>query len=416
MKEKTVCRSAKIKFKIKKLPKQFINELRKIYELYKRAYVHLFWCNKLGIEPDENVKKMIENNMSSYVYKSLLNKGSAVYHFKHIPRNVKKTFVKNVIKLDTKVLTGKNRSGAGYAVRIDLVKNTILIKGFGNDVILPLPKCLKRWLRDVLSTAKSKVTFTSQLILKKKYVELVVTACREINVNEFYEFEPRGRWVFDLTDVNSMFGIKSMYVFIDFDKKEVKLLSKPRYKPPSHRKRREYASYIQKLLKRLDNIGSITDKQACRWRPLYKQTLRRIRFINTDFVNKTIHDKITKLLRYCEKKNANPFVLIDVPDYEILQGDVALQQTLLRFVNLYENRLKWCGIKYVEEVGSSTKCFICGRKMTKIGKGKKTRLYYCPNCEIVIDRDENACLNLLFKVVPRESFIIEYFKKLFRKH
>ena len=408
-----VCRTAILRYRLRDLPSEAVEKLRWILSLYKRVYVHLFWCRRLEIEPDSEVVKLMQA-LPCY-FRRCLDPGSPMYVFKHVPANVKRTRVKPVLRLDCKVLTRSDRRDIGYAASIDLVRNVVKIRGLLPRKALELPfgRDFKRWVRDVLSTAQGKVRFTIVPVLRDDKLELHVTACQEVDPPNFIENPRQGRYVYLLVDVNSLYGIKTMFVLVDFDRRIVKLLSEPRYKPPSHRARRLYASHIQRLLKRLSNIYAIDGRKAAIWRFLYRQTLRKIRRVNRDFVNKTIHDIVTKLLRYSEKHSATPLVLIDKPDYESLHGDPILQQTLLRFVRLLENRLLWCGVAYREDIACSRRCFNCGQDMKLLEKTGRTRVYICNRCGIAIDRDQNACINLLLKYT-NASFTKEHFLKLFQ--
>ena len=58
-----------------------------------------------------------------------------------------------------------------------------------------------------------------------------------------------------------------------------------------------------------------------------------------------------------------------------------------------EYKAKWKGVPviYVQPQKTSSVCAICGSQVTECAE----RNVYCPNCEKIVDRDENAALNIV---------------------
>jgi len=58
-----------------------------------------------------------------------------------------------------------------------------------------------------------------------------------------------------------------------------------------------------------------------------------------------------------------------------------------------EYKAKWEGIPvfYVHPYGTSSHCAVCGSKILE----STSREVYCPNCKTLVDRDENAALNIV---------------------
>lgn len=71
------------------------------------------------------------------------------------------------------------------------------------------------------------------------------------------------------------------------------------------------------------------------------------------------------------------------------------EQCLNKFITILEYKCKWNGIEFVKAdrfFPSSKMCSCCGtiKKDLKL----KDRTYICPKCNLVIDRDKNASINL----------------------
>lgn len=71
------------------------------------------------------------------------------------------------------------------------------------------------------------------------------------------------------------------------------------------------------------------------------------------------------------------------------------EQCLNKFITILEYKCKWNGIEFVKAdrfFPSSKMCSCCGTIKTDLRL--KDRTYICPNCNLVIDRDKNASINL----------------------
>lgn len=71
------------------------------------------------------------------------------------------------------------------------------------------------------------------------------------------------------------------------------------------------------------------------------------------------------------------------------------EQCLNKFITILEYKCKWNGIEFVKAdrfFPSSKMCSCCGT--TKKDLKLKDRTYICPKCNLVIDRDKNASINL----------------------
>lgn len=66
-----------------------------------------------------------------------------------------------------------------------------------------------------------------------------------------------------------------------------------------------------------------------------------------------------------------------------------------------EYKARWLGlpVKYVKANGTSSKCAVCGSNMVP----EEHRMFFCPYCNVAVDRDINAAKNILARgtrVVP----------------
>lgn len=71
------------------------------------------------------------------------------------------------------------------------------------------------------------------------------------------------------------------------------------------------------------------------------------------------------------------------------------EQCFNKFINILEYKCKWNGIEFVKAdrfFPSSKMCSCCGTIKTDLRL--KDRTYICQNCNLVIDRDKNASINL----------------------
>lgn len=71
------------------------------------------------------------------------------------------------------------------------------------------------------------------------------------------------------------------------------------------------------------------------------------------------------------------------------------EQCFNTFITILEYKCKWNGIEFVKAdrfFPSSKMCSCCGTIKTDLRL--KDRTYICPNCNLVIDRDKNASINL----------------------
>jgi len=405
-----VYRALTIKVKLSRLPQDVRGSVLRVFDVYGRCFCHLFWCSRCNIEPDPNVVKLARS-LSWNFYASLLDSRSPLYHFKYVPSNVKKSFVRNVIKTTCEVLWDCSQRKRYRAVTIDLVRNIVEVRGFSRIIMLPLSRSVRRWILDVLRSSGFKASFHAQLSLERRLngdphaLRITVIASRRVDPAKLRIDLPlrMGRWIVLAVDVNSTHGVKCLYALIDLDREYVKLLQDPRFKPPGHVYRRKYASKIKSLLKRLQNTCTITVSRLKLYRFLYRMTLRRISRLNRQWCLDTMHIIVKRLLKYARKHKARPIVLLDVPDYESLHGDSKLQGTLLRFVELLENRLTWYEIPTIRVIACSTRCPICRQKMKLIYKTRNVRAYRCSNCNIILDRDYVACLNAIRQIVSEDK-------------
>jgi len=415
-----VYRAASVRVRLSDLPHDVRESIVKTFSIYERCYTHLFWCARLGIEPDPNVVKLARSLPWNF-YCSLLDSRSPLYQFRHVPSNVKKSLVRNVVKTTCQVIWNVTQRRRYRAVTVDLVNNVVEVRGFSRIIRIPLSRSFRRWILDVLRSSNFEASFHAQLILERRlngdphYLRITVVASRRVDLSKLRIDLPlrSGRWTILAMDVNSTRGVKCLYALLDLDRGVCKLLQDPRFRPPGHAYRRAYASKLRSLLKRLQNTCTITVSKMKLYRFLYRMTLRRISRLNRQWCRDTVHIVVKRLLRYCRKHRARPLVLLDVPDYETLHGDPRLQGTLLRFVKHLENRLLWYEVPTMRIVAYSRRCPLCGEPMEKLYETRNVRAYICKRCRIVLDRDYVACLNAVRQVLP-EDMVLKILQSLIR--
>ncbi|MBD0363586.1 MAG: transposase [Coleofasciculus sp. C3-bin4] len=59
--------------------------------------------------------------------------------------------------------------------------------------------------------------------------------------------------------------------------------------------------------------------------------------------------------------------------------------------------------------GTTRDCSACG---TKVPKTLSVRLHQCPKCELELDRDENAAINILYKGLTAVGLTVAAYRRL----
>ncbi len=70
-----------------------------------------------------------------------------------------------------------------------------------------------------------------------------------------------------------------------------------------------------------------------------------------------------------------------------------------------------CGVHFVKVSPHNTtvNCSQCG---TKVPKTLSVRLHQCPRCELELDRDENAAINILYKGLTAVGLTVAAYRRL----
>jgi len=129
--------------------------------------------------------------------------------------------------------------------------------------------------------------------------------------------------------------------------------------------------------------GAVLKERA---RRIAETALRKIKKLNGLWMKK-VESELRTLIRGLLDGGHHVAIVIDLPDPETLEG-TELQKTLLRIARRLRNLALYEGAEYVELSGvSGRRCPLCGRWGIEVMQ----RYYRCAKCQIVWNRDWNAC-------------------------
>lgn len=149
----------------------------------------------------------------------------------------------------------------------------------------------------------------------------------------------------------------------------------------------------EKKLKRLQHLESKKKKSSRRSKKLRKS----INFTNEKIQNKRndfSHKLSTKLVK------ENDVIVIETLNLQAISQGLKLGKSVMdlgysQFINQLQYKSEWYG-KYLVQAdkwfASSKMCHHCGYKYQDLAL--KDKQWICPNCENIINRDENAAINL----------------------
>ena len=165
------------------------------------------------------------------------------------------------------------------------------------------------------------------------------------------------------------------------------------------REQRKFSRKIHKLLQRKEETASKECKrsQPLRGTNLDKQRLRvqraymRLSNKRHDYINKTVHEIVRTQPEYITIENLN---VSGMMKNRHLSRAIA-ESEFWYFRTLLERKCREFGIQFRladRFYASSKTCSHCGH--VKRGLKLSERVYECPECGLVIDRDYNAAINL----------------------
>ena len=144
-------------------------------------------------------------------------------------------------------------------------------------------------------------------------------------------------------------------------------------------------SYIRYALKGLDNALSVN----------FKNKLRQWRF--RDFIKKQkTFNEICKKLSTKKTRNEEKKVLFGIGDWSNPRDTIIRGNRRGPVTSLTNELSRWCEVIKTPERFTSRCCSQCHYKNDKKVHNKKSyRVFSCQNCENIMDRDKNACTNIM---------------------
>jgi len=335
------------------------NELKEYIYRYKVLASHIYWCKRVGMDPDPEVVKELTRSIKSYWRDNLLNKSDPLYLFK----NIDETPTPYKVVLNIPLVDAVHERKGAY------IKNGKLVLRLDRTREYPIPSRALRWLGKRLNEfpdSKYVRVFEKDNML---VVQIVLHRINTMNVPE----NP----LLVVVDINSDYGI----VIHFWDEKLIKTI---KLRPPNLSSKKIYAKKLMMLRDRLHNMDCITERQVNVYSALIRKALS---YSYKGWIQQNIARLIKKIMRIAKRHGKQPLIMIDIPEYMSLQ-DTRLQKTLLSFARYLENILSWYGICWSEERLYSSFCPKCGNELTVYKKTKKTRLMICDKCGLKADRDE----------------------------
>jgi len=169
------------------------------------------------------------------------------------------------------------------------------------------------------------------------------------------------------------------------------------FKPPNHGYREKVVSalksYADKPAGALESVRELlpltpTPGDA---EKLARKTLAKKRRLNDAFVE-TLVAGVRELVREALQEGAAAAIIVDPIDAQSLRG-TPLQGTLLRIRERLENLARYEGAHFAELRASGRYCPLCGAEGAENGH----RVFKCPRCGTVWDRDRAAIANLVLR-------------------
>jgi hypothetical protein len=284
------------------------------------------------------------------------------------------------------ILTTNERRGRTDApVVVDLRKRELRIPCVG--VSVPLPERLVKALEEE-NMLEPRPEFVVQL-----------TSSGALRIIAKRAPEPRPPEVplrVIAVDENSRHGF--VVAVFDFDERGYCRLTRFEvFKPPNHGYREKVASalksYADKPAGALESVRELlpfipTPSNAER---LARKTLARKRRLNDAFIEGFVA-RVRELVREALRRGAAVAIVVDPIDAQSLQG-TPLQGTLLRVRERLRNLARYEGAHFAEIRASGKLCPLCGAEGVENGH----RVFKCPSCGAIWDRDRAAIANLVLR-------------------
>jgi len=335
------------------------DDLREYIYNYRVLASHIYWCKRLGIDPDPEVLSKLTKTIKSYWRDNLLDERDPLYLFRNIARTPRPyRAIVNIPLVD-----------AIHEMKGAYIKDGKLVLRLDRTRKYPIPERAWRWLEKRLKESPDSKYVR---VFERDGMLVVQIVLRKVNtVNA-----PKDPLLV-VVDINSNYGIVVHF----WDGGVIKTI---KLRPPNLSSKRIYAKKLMELRDRLFNVGCATEKQLNAYSALIRRALS---YSYKGWIQQNIARVVKKIRRIARRRGKQPLVVIDVPEHNTLQG-TRLQKTLLRFVRSLENLLSWYGIYWIEGRLYSSVCPNCENRLAIYKRMKKTRMMMCNKCNFKADRDE----------------------------
>ena len=292
-------------------------------------------------------------------------------------------------------------------LKVKFVENSKVLHGsIGAPVIVDLSKKEVRFKRRVLAEIpQSTVKAIKEDIRRFKELKFIVQFTKEVHLIAFHDYRKpfinSMPFLVITIDVNSRHGFTVRgFLFRDG---VVKIVSRLSLRPPNH-------SLRWKEVRKLQHLHDVSRKYE--YYRLLRAIHNRIRRLNSEFKMRVV----CEIRRIIRQFSVPTIIVIDIPYGWGLQG-TRYSRTLLKTVKAVKNLALYENCLLIEKRASGKRCPLCNNTMREYKKTRRTRLYQCKQCNVVIDRDINSCYRLCLWILEcflRKPELTEVFREKIR--
>jgi len=224
------------------------DDLREYIYRYRVLASHIYWCKRLGIDPDPEVVSKLSKSIKSYWRSNLLDERSPLYLFRNIagtPRPYRA--IVNIPLVDA---IGEN-DGA-------YIKDGKLVLRLDRTREYSIPERALRWLEKRLKEFPDSKFVR---VFERDGMLVVQIVLRKVNVVD----APKDPLLV-VVDVNSDYGIVVHF----WDGRVIKTM---KLRPPNLSGKRVHAKKLMELRDRLSNVGCATERQLNVYSALIRRAL-----------------------------------------------------------------------------------------------------------------------------------------------
>ena len=333
-------------------------DVEEFIEEYEVLASHLYWCKRLGLEPAKEVVEELWKRVPSYWRWHLADPRDPMYLLKGVERTPRPH--RTMIRLPL-VDALHERKGA-------YIRDGKLILRLNRRIELDIPERALRWLEERLVERPNK----KYVRVFERDDKLVV----QIVLHKLNKVEMPKNPLLVVVDINSSYGVVVHF----WDGKLIKTM---KFRPPNRGNKWRHVRGLMSHRDLLHNQGCLSQRQVSIYSVLARLTLKGSA---KGWIHQTVAKIVKRVRRVAKRREKEPLVLIDVPEYDSLHG-TALQKTLCSFTRYLENMLSWYGVYWKEERLYSTICPVCEGKLMFVEKIGRARIMKCVNCGFKEDRD-----------------------------